>query len=94
MNAEVTFPSDRSKVYDVWYTNEINVRNPNEASPFNELDGVLMSFFFIIGHSELRFSCENIYRKDIPDQTFERREKFVRVSREDIVRFINKMLML
>ena len=93
-NAEVTFPSDRTKVYEIWYTHEINVRNPNEASPFYEIDGVLMSFFFIIGNSELRFNCDNIYRKDIPDRAFERREKFVRVSKEDIVRFINKMLML
>ena len=35
-----------------------------------------MSFFFLIGHSELHFNAETVYRKDIPDQTFERREKF------------------
>jgi hypothetical protein len=93
-NAEVTFPVDRQKIYDIWYTSEIKVKNPNEASPFYELDGVLMSFFFLISHSELRFTCETVYRKDIPDVMFERREKFTRVSREDIIRFINKMLML
>ena len=25
-NAEVTFPSDSEKIYDIWYTNEINVK--------------------------------------------------------------------
>ena len=55
------------------------------ATPFNEIDGVLMSFFFLIGHSELHFNAETVYKKDIPDQTFERRDKFVRVSREDII---------
>jgi hypothetical protein len=93
-NAEVTFPSDRQKKYDIWYTNEINVQNPNAASPFHEIDGVLMSFFFLIGHSEMEFTAETVYRKDIPDRTFERREKYGRVSREDIIKFINKMLML
>jgi len=92
-NAQVTFPADRKKVYDIWYTNEISVKNPNASSPFNEIDGVMMSFFFLIGHSELSFTAENVYKKDIPDKTFERREKFVRASREDIVNFINKMLM-
>jgi len=91
-NAEVTFPSDRQKIYDVWYTNEIRVKNPNACSPFSEIDGVLMSFFFLIGHSELSFYAETVYKKDIPDQKFERREKFVRVSREDIIRHINTML--
>jgi hypothetical protein len=93
-NAEVTFPDDRNKIYDIWYTHEIKVRNPNEASPYSDLDGVLMSFFFRIGHSEMHFLSETVYRKDIPDLMFERREKFKRVSREEIIRFINKMLML
>ncbi len=92
-NAQVTFPADRKKVYDIWYTNEISVKNPNASSPFNEIEGVMMSFFFLIGNSELSFTAENVYKKDIPDKTFERREKFVRASREDIVNFINKMLM-
>lgn len=91
-NAEVTFPSDRAKIYDVWYTDEINVRNPNVCSPYYELDGVLMSFLFLIGHSELRFEAESVYNKDIPDETFERREKFKKASREEIIKFIDKML--
>jgi hypothetical protein len=93
-NAEVTFPSDRNKKYDVWYTNEINVMNPNASSPFHEIDGVLMNFFFLIGHSELEFTAETVYRRDIPNKVFEHREKFVKASREDIIKFINKMLML
>jgi hypothetical protein len=93
-NAEVTFPTNRAKIFDVWYTNEIGVKNPNASSPFQEIDGVMMSFFFLIGHTELHFNAETIYRKDIPDQMFERREKFVRVSREEIIKFINNMLML
>jgi hypothetical protein len=91
-NAKVNFPFDREKIFDIWYTNEINVKNYNANSPFREIDGVLMSFFFIIGHSELHFNAENVYKKEIPDEVFERREKFVRVSREDIIKVINKLI--
>lgn len=91
-HAEVTFPADRAKIYDVWYTDEINVRNPNECSPFYKLDGVLMSFLFLIGHSELHFDAESVYKKEIPDEIFERREKFKKATREEIIRFIDKML--
>ncbi len=90
-NAEVTFPSDSLKIFEIWYTDEIRVKNPNASSPFHDIDGVLLSFFMLIGHSELHFMAETVYKKDIPDQIFERREKFVRVSREDIVKFISKM---
>lgn len=90
-NAEVTFPSDRQKFYPIWYTYEIKIKNPNASTPFNKIDGVLMSFFFFLGPSELHFDAENVFEKEIPDETFERREKYVRVSRADITKLINKM---
>jgi hypothetical protein len=93
-NAEVRFPGDKNKVYEIWYTNEINVKNPNTATPFSQIDGVLMSFFFYLGPAELHFEAETVYKKDIPDEAFERREKFLQVSREEIDKFINKMISL
>jgi hypothetical protein len=91
-NAEVTFPADRNKVFQVWYTNEIDLKNPNTATPFSQIDGVLMSFFFFLGPAELHFDAETVYKKQIPDETFERRDKFMRVSRQEIDKFINKMI--
>jgi hypothetical protein len=93
-NAEVTFPFDRSKIYNVWYTEDIPVKNPNASTPFSEIDGVLMSFFFFIGRSEFHFEAQNVYNKDIPDETFERKERFKQVSKKDINKFINKMVSL
>ena len=90
-NAEVYFPSDRNKVFDIWYTNEIDVKNPNASNPFNKIDGVLMSFFFFLGTTQLQFEAETVFKKELPDEIFERRDKFVRVSREEIKEFINKM---
>lgn len=93
-NAEVTFPSDRSKVMSVWYTDEINVKNSNTSTPFKDIDGVLMDFIFYMGTTEVHFSAENVYNKDINDETFIRRNDFKRVSREEINKFINKMISL
>jgi hypothetical protein len=93
-NAQISFPADRNKKYDIWYTNEIRVKDPNVCTPFHEIDGVLLNFFFIIGHSEMHFNAETAYKKKIPNQIFLRRERFVRVSREEIIRFINKILTL
>jgi hypothetical protein len=93
-NADVTFPQIKDKAFEIWYTNEIDVKNPNTATPFSQIDGVLMSFFFLLGPSELHFNAETVYKKVIPDEIFERREKFTRVSRNDINKFINKMISL
>ena len=93
-NAEVTFASDRSKKYYIWYTDEIKVKNSNMSTPFSQIDGVLMSFFFIMGKTELRFQAESVYKKEIPDNFFERRPKFKPVSREDMDKIITDMVNL
>jgi hypothetical protein len=93
-NAEVTFPSDRNKIFNIWYTNEINIKNPNAATPFRQINGVLMNFFFFMGTAELHFNAETVYKKDIPDITFERRQKYQKVSREQIDNLIGKMINL
>ncbi|MBA4321939.1 MAG: hypothetical protein C0408_03905, partial [Odoribacter sp.] len=93
-NAEVTFPSDRSKIYDIWYTNEIKVKNSNLSTPFSEIDGVMLSFFFFMGKSELRFEAETVYKKDIPDKSFERRPKFKLVNKESMDKIITDMVNL
>lgn len=91
-NAEITFPFEKDKIYQIWYTNEIKVKNPNAATPFRDIDGVLMSFFFIMGSSEIHFNAETVYNKQIPDELFERREKFIRVSKENFRELMNDML--
>jgi hypothetical protein len=53
-----------------------------------------MSFFFFLGPAELHFDAETVYKKEIPDETFERREQYERVSRENINKFINQMINL
>ena len=90
-NAEVTFPGKDDRVYSIWYTNEIKVKNPNISTPFHDIDGVLMNFFFLMGPTEMHFTAETVYKKEIPDKLFERREKYMQVSREEIDSFINKM---
>ena len=93
-SAEIRFPKDKDKVYVVWYTNEINVKNPNAATPFQDIDGVLLSFFFIMGPAEMHFTAETVYKKEIPDKTFERREKYLKVSRDQINSLLIKMISL
>ena len=93
-NAEITFPSDRKKIYSIWYTNEIKVNNSNSSTPFKEIDGILLSFYFFLGNSEMKFEAETVYKKDIPDKTFERRPRFRLVSRANMDKIITDMVNL
>lgn len=93
-NAEVTFPSDRSKVYDIWYTNEIKVKNSNASNPYHEIEGVLLSFYFFLGNSEMKFDAETVYDKEIIDKSFERKVKFRLITKAEMDKIITKMVNL
>lgn len=93
-NAEVTFAKDTTKVYDIWYTNQVRVKNSNVSTPYSEVDGVLMSFYYMLGNTLMKFEAENVYRKEIPDRIFERRAKYKLVSKRDMERIITSMVNL
>jgi len=91
-NAKVTLPSDRNKILSIWYTDDINVKSSNIATPFKEIDGVLMDFSFFLGETEIHCSAENVYSKTVNDNTFARRKNYQKVSKEEITGFINTMM--
>ena len=93
-NAEVTFPSNRDKKYSVWYTDEIKVSNSNANNPYNSIEGVLLSFYYILGNTEMKFEAETVYKKEIPDKIFERRPKFRPVSKKDMDKIITDLVNL
>jgi len=91
---EAMFPSNPDKVYDIWYTNEIKVKNSNTSTPFSEINGVLMSFYYILGGSEMKFEAEAVYKKTISDKIFERRSKYRLISKKDMDKIITDMVNL
>lgn len=93
-NAEVTFPCDRNKKYNIWYTDQIKVSNSNSNTPYSSIDGVLLSFYYILGGSEMKFEAETVYRKEIADKAFERRPRFRPVAKKDMDKIITDMVNL
>ena len=91
-NAEITLQSDRDKIINIWYTNEIDVKNSNLGTPFKEIEGVMMDFFLYLGDAEVHFIAENVYSTTINDNTFARRNNYKKVNKEEINMFINKMI--
>jgi len=93
-HATVTLPSMPDSVFDIWYTDEIDIKQPNVSNPFSEIDGVLMKFFFFMGEREFIFEAEAVYSKDIPDKVFLRRERYRRVSKEVMDDYILRLVNL
>lgn len=88
---ETRIPGSDSVRY-IWYTDEIRVKGANLLTPYRELDGVLMDFFYIIGEAELEFKADEVFVKDIPDKDFEKRTNYKKVTRDYLDAMIRKMI--
>jgi hypothetical protein len=82
----------RDSVRYIWYTDEINVKNPNSLTPYREIGGVLMEFFYVIGEAELAFTADEVLVKEIADKNFEKRTNYKKLSRDYLDSLIRKMI--
>jgi len=85
---------EKDFTYELWYTEEIDIKNPNSYNPFKDIDGVLINFFFMMGDIIVEFEAEGIYLRSIPDKTFERGENFRRIDRKSMDDLIASMMSL
>ncbi|MEA1886630.1 MAG: hypothetical protein U9N72_05425 [Bacteroidota bacterium] len=89
----VTIP-EKDFTYDLWYTEEIYIKDPNSYNPFKDIDGVLINFFFIMGDIIIEFEAEGIYFRPVPDKAFEKVQNFRRIDRKSMDDLIASMMSL
>lgn len=80
--------------FDIWYTNDIDLENPNNSTPFKDIDGVLTNFFYKIGDMIIEFEVTAIYQREVAEKDFTKSDKFLRISRDDMDNLISKMMAL
>ncbi|MFO7656915.1 MAG: hypothetical protein R6W78_07595 [Bacteroidales bacterium] len=79
--------------FDVYYTNDINLIDPNITNPYRKIDGVLMEFQLSLAGLKMRFTAEN-FDNSVEDTV----EKPVlpknsnEVSRDQMAHIINKLM--
>lgn len=84
--AIVKFENDARPSFDVYYTSDIAIENPNWSNPFSEIDGVLMEYQMSRHGLELRFTARAVTQSDIDDEIFEVPEDYKNISREELVK--------
>ena len=89
--ARVDMPDNKTSRY-IWYTTEIRAENPNRMTPYRDIEGVLMDFFYIIGDAELQFTADEVLVKQISDRAFEKKENYRKVSSKYLDTLILKMI--
>lgn len=80
--------------FDLWYTTEIKLHNPNISTPFSSIDGVLILFFYRMGDVLVEFEAQGIYNRAVSDKEFAVGDKYREIERAPMHSIISKIMNL
>ena len=82
--AKVSYADKKIPGFDIWYTTEIDIKNPNWSNPYHEIEGVLMEYQLKRYGLELRFTCTSVSKASIDDAVFELPSEYKIITREEM----------
>ena len=78
-------PADKNiHAFDVYYTNEIDIKQPNYTNPFHEIDGVLMEYQLKKFGLEMRFVARKVKKEIIDEKCFQIPADYKKVSEKEM----------
>jgi GLPGLI family protein len=89
--AVIFLPSTNEK-FDIFYTGEIDLRNPNVTNPYKKIDGILMEFELSLLHLKMRFTAENftpLIETDMEDNLPQNAQA---VNRDQMIQILNRLM--
>lgn len=79
--ALVFLPEISDEALPVFYTHEINIKDSNSATPYKEIDGVLLEFYLTLSNLKMKLVAQNVYAKSVSDKKFDRPKDYLRISK-------------
>jgi hypothetical protein len=76
----VTFKDNIKEEFNVYYTNDIDIKHSNWFTPFHEIDGVLLEYQVRKYNYEMRLVARDVKREDIGDNEFEVPDGYINVG--------------
>jgi len=70
--------------FDIYYTTELDIKDPNFANPYSMIDGVLMEYQLKKFGLEMRFTAKVVKNESIDDITFELPADYKKISQAEM----------
>jgi hypothetical protein len=91
-HAFATFPGVSADTFEIWYTKELGLENPNVNNPFAQIDGVLLEFNLHLKNLRLRLEAEKVEHISVPWSDFEAPEDYKNCSKQRMEEILNALL--
>ncbi|HEX7412415.1 MAG TPA: hypothetical protein VF411_00110 [Bacteroidia bacterium] len=86
-----TMADDPSKIFNVWYTEELNINNPNANTPYDKLKGMLMQYRLKKFGLELEFTAKGVEKEKISNEEFELPAYYKVISKKEMDEFFKSL---
>lgn len=90
--AKVSFPGKSIDPYDIYYTKDIKIDNPNWNNPYKEIDGVLLEFKVILRGITMNVKAREIKQQQIDEVEFAIPDDFKMVDSEKLNKIVDKYM--
>jgi len=90
--AIVSFADTAIKPFDLFYTHDLLVEEPNRFTPFKDIDGLLVAFNIQMPNVEMRVVATQYNSTPVNGDVFEIPDGYKKVSKRQMISIINKLL--
>jgi hypothetical protein len=80
----VAYADNKFAPFDLYYTEDIKLEDPNWATPFREIKGVLMGYRFNRYGFYMEFTANKVDMEDVDDKIFTIPQEYKKISKEQI----------
>lgn len=91
-HAVASFPENGIEPFDVWYTEELQLRNPNANNPFMDIPGVLLEFNTLLGNANMHMVATEYEAQHIPQKHFQPPKNYHPVSKTEMESIITALM--
>lgn len=78
--------------YDLYYTDEISIQNPNWNTPYKEINGVLMEYQISMFGIKTKITAKEVEFKEVKDSEFKIPEDYKSVNQNEIKETVYKYM--
>jgi len=90
--ALITLPEINDEPIPVFFTREINIEDPNSATPYQEIDGVLLEFYLTLSNLKMKLVAQNVYAKSVSGNNFDRQKDYLRISKPTMESILDSLM--
>jgi hypothetical protein len=89
--ANISFPDSDYK-FSIYYTHDINIKNPNVTNPYKKIDGVLMEFELNMFFLNMRFSADKFIPLADNETNFHIPKKYIKLTRDQMCQVLARYM--